>query len=202
MRSRLPLLVLVTTLFTAGLLASRLLVTRSVSVHDELSLEAATALHPPRPLPDFELLGDDGQALTRADLTGSWTLVFMGFTHCGDVCPATLYTLTEVAAQLASAPKLLFISVDPERDTPAVIRGYLESFDADWLGANGTATQIDKLADSFGAHWSVSNDPQRYVVEHSSAVFLLDPSTRFAALFSAPLDVDAIAADLAQLTGS
>ena len=102
---------------------------------------ALIVLPEPRALSDFSLVDQDGQPFRREDFEGWWTLVFFGFTHCPDVCPSTLYDLQQVNAALGEdngAPhRVLFVSVDPERDTPERIKEYLEFFDPAFIGATG-----------------------------------------------------------------
>jgi protein SCO1/2 len=200
MRSRLTIVIAMTTVFVASLLASRYVYMPAAVVYGSaVTRQTATILVPPRALPDFHLLDQAGRRVTKIDLSGHWTLVFMGFTSCSDVCPTVLYTLSETVRKLATPPNVLFVSVDPERDSPAVIDAYLRGFNDSFSGATGNDEQLRELADGLGVSYQVSKDDGLYTVEHSSAVFLLDPATRYHALFSAPHDADAMARDLAQI---
>ncbi len=162
-------------------------------------LEVATYMPAGRPLQDFELIAADGGTLRSADLQGDWTVLFMGFTNCGHVCPMTLFTVGEAVEQIEARPNVLFVSVDPARDTPEVITRYLASFDAQFLGATGEAAQLDRLAESLGAPYLVSKEDNRYIVDHSGALFVIDPAGRFRALLSPPHDANVIAADLKKI---
>ncbi len=94
------------------------------------ALRAGTALPEPRALADFSLADQNGQPFSREDLRGRWTLLFTGFTNCPDVCPLTIATMADLRRRLARDDlQFLFVSVDPERDTPEVIRRYLAHFD-------------------------------------------------------------------------
>jgi protein SCO1/2 len=200
MRGRLTLVIGMTLVFVAGLLASRYVYETPVAQQGAAGVtQVATVLEPPRALPDFELIDQASQPLAKNDLAGRWTLVFMGFTNCGHICPNTLFTLSKAVKKLPAPPKVLFISVDPGRDSPAIIDTYVEAFGEAFNGATGAESQLQKLAEGLNAPFRVSTDDGRYIVDHSNAVFLLDPATRFRALFSAPHNADVIADDLEQI---
>ncbi|PJK11115.1 hypothetical protein CO614_01600 [Lysobacteraceae bacterium NML120232] len=143
-----------------------------------------------RALPDFSLLRDDGTALTGQDLQGRWTIVFIGFTYCPDVCPTTLAELRQAQKQWqalpeASRPRLLFVSVDPERDTPERVGQYAHAFHADTLAATGTLPALERFARSLSLVFmkQAPTDPKRpevYAVDHSAALAVIDPQLRFA----------------------
>lgn len=151
-----------------------------------------------RELREFTLTDQAGRPLTLSSLEGRPTLVFFGFTHCPDVCPTTLATLTR--ARKASGLKklrILLVSVDPARDTPEVLGKYVHAFAPDLLGATGTQEAIDATSRDFGvAVQKVELPNGDYTMDHSAAVFLLNDHARIAAVFTAPLDVQALAADL------
>jgi protein SCO1/2 len=168
-----------------------------------------TSLQPPQPLPEFSLLAESGQPITRADLQGRWSLVFFGFTHCPDICPTTLAKLSDVRKRVADLPQeqqpqVVLVSVDPERDTPEVLSAYLAGFDPSFRGITGTAGDIDDFASALGvAHARVPMGGDQYMVDHTSVVMAIDPQGRRAAIFSPPLEAGAIAADYRRLvTGS
>lgn len=168
------------------------------------ALEAGTLLTEPRPIAPFALVDQDGQPFTPARLQGRWTLLFAGFTHCPDVCPATLGLMKSLASRLQPAPALVFLSVDPERDTPARLREYVSYFGAGIQGVTGTTEQLDAFCASLGlAYVKVPGASQaEYTVDHSAALVLLDPQGRIAAYFQAPHKADTLAADLARVLGS
>jgi len=166
-------------------------------------LTSGTWLPQARAIGDFSLIDQNGAALTPARLAGSPTLVFFGFTHCPNVCPLTLLQLAK-ARQSGVIPhlKVLFISVDPGRDTPAVIAQYVHAFDPDMQGATGSAAAIARVARTFGvAYERVDLPGGDYTMDHSAAVFLLDSRERNVAVFSPPLDVKTLTADLARVAG-
>ena len=162
------------------------------------ALASGTWLPQPRSLGDFRLLDDGGRPFSLQNLQGAPTLVFFGFTHCPDVCPTTLMKLAQVVKR-AGLPRLrvLFVSVDPERDSPQAIAQYLRAFSPDFRGATGSSEQIAALARVFGVAVSRVQLPGGdYTMDHSAVVFLLDDQARIAALFTPPFDVPRLAADL------
>ena len=170
-------------------------------------LQSGTLLEHPRPVPDFSLTGDDGQTLTRASLEGRWTLVYVGYTFCPDVCPTTLALLKAVHRQLGTAASLvhvLFLSVDPERDKPAVLEKYVHYFSPDFSAATGSHDQLDALAATLGFVYEKvpGKTADSYLMDHSSELILIDPQARVAAYLSPPFTVTALTADLRAVTGS
>jgi len=129
--------------------------------------------------------------------------VFFGFTHCPDVCPTTLYKLAQ-ARRAAAVPHLrvLFVTLDPARDTPAMLARYLHAFDPDFLGLTGSQQTIAALAAHFGvAFQRVELPGGDYTMDHSAVVFLLDAGGRIVAVFTAPLDIAALTQDLRHTSG-
>jgi protein SCO1 len=165
------------------------------------SLESGTSLPEPRALPDFSLIDAHGTPTTPATLGGHPTLVFFGFTHCPDVCPLTLALLSSVQKRAAVANlKVAFITVDPERDTPAQVGAYVSSFGADFIGLTGTAPEILKATRGFGvAAARVELGGGGYTMDHSAAVFALDSRARIVAVFTPPLSGEKLTRDLQRL---
>jgi protein SCO1/2 len=177
----------------------------SVALHERAtatpSLRAGTALPEPRPLAAFAFTDQRGQPFSRDNLRGRWTLLFTGFTNCPDVCPLTIASMAELRRRLAREDlQFLFVSVDPERDTPEVIGRYLAHFDPGLVGATGPRADIERFTAGLGlaqvVNPGVGDD---YTVDHSTAFVLIDPEARLAGYFSAPHVADALAADLAAL---
>jgi protein SCO1/2 len=177
----------------------------SVALHERATappvLRAGTALPEPRALADFNLADQEGKPFSRQDLRGHWTLLFTGFTNCPDVCPLTVASMADLRRRLARDDiKFLFVSVDPERDTPEVIRRYLAHFDPGLVGATGARADLEKFTAGLGLAQVVNPGAgDDYTVDHSTAFVLIDPETRLAGYFSAPHSPDALAADLANL---
>jgi protein SCO1/2 len=160
-------------------------------------LASGTWLPQPKSLADFHLSDENGQPYTRAQLTGVPTLVYFGFTRCPDVCPTTLVKLAQVRRQAAlPALRVLFVSIDPQRDTPAVLGRYVHAFDAAFHGATGAPQEIARVARNFGVAVSRVDLPGGdYTMDHSAAVFLVAPAG-IVAIFTPPFEVPALAADL------
>lgn len=170
----------------------------------QAQLQAAT-LYPAdfRPLASFRLTDHNGRAFDNSRLHGGWSLMFFGFTRCPDVCPLTMQVLQtvnqEISAKAGAAnPRIIFVSVDPERDTTEQLRQYVGYFHPDFIGVSGDHENLRALTRSLGAFYAKAEtqQPERYQVDHSAALFLLDPGGRVRALFSAPLQAGAIAQDL------
>jgi len=148
----------------------------------------------------FKLVDQNGQTLTDADLKGHPFLVFFGFTHCPDVCPTTLFDVSEVLRSLgpdADRTRALFITVDPERDTPPVMKDYLSSFDPHLSGLTGDPAAIAAVAKAYRVYYKkVSLDQGGYTMDHTAIVYLMDKDGRFVAPFSRKRTTEAAAADL------
>jgi len=171
----------------------------------------ATVIPTPMPLPEFALLDHAGNQFDRQSLRGEWSLVFFGFTHCPDICPATLQQLAIARGKVLAAdggqsksfPQIVLISVDPERDTVEIMREYVANFGADIKGVTGDIDELKKLTAALGIFFEKSEDSSEdYNVAHSAVVLLINPKAEFHALFSAPHDVENFVNDVPILTGS
>ncbi|MGY0798361.1 SCO family protein [Lysobacter sp. A286] len=173
---------------------------------------AVSLFDPPRNLPDFSLRQSDGTQLVPGELKGHWTLVFLGFTHCPDVCPLTLTQMAQAQQQWESIPdairpRVLFISVDPERDTPDRIGEYANAFHRDTLAATADIPALENFARSLSLVF-VKVAPEdgapanQYSVDHSATMAVLDPQGRMAGVLQPPFEPNAIAADMAALTSA
>jgi protein SCO1/2 len=132
----------------------------------------------------FQLVSDTGAPANESLLKGHWTVVYFGYTFCPDVCPTTLAQLAGAQAALgtrAANLRILFISVDPARDTPSVLRRYLSSpsFPRGVVGLTGTATQIAKVAAAYHVYYARQGKGADYSVDHTSVLYLMDPNGRF-----------------------
>ncbi len=135
----------------------------------------------------FALIDQDGKALTPREFQGRPYLVFFGYTHCPDVCPTTLMELTQVFEALGEKARVsaLFVTVDPERDTPAVLKDYLSSFDKRMMGATGPRDAIDAALKSFRVFARrVPGTGEDYTMDHSAVVYLMDKQGRFVSGFN------------------
>lgn len=132
----------------------------------------------------FELVDQDGKAVDQNILKGKWSAVFFGFTYCPDICPTTLQTLAAAEQEMgAKADKLqvVFISVDPERDTPQQIKTYLsnEVFPKGTIGLTGTPEQVAAVAKAYRAYYKKNGEGEDYLVDHSTAIYLMNPKGEF-----------------------
>ena len=165
--------------------------------------QEARLLDVPRSLERFELVDQRGESFRRQDLKERWNLVFVGFTHCPDICPATLHLLDTLDQRLRSDGYDLnpvFVSVDPERDTPEVLARYVGHFSDRILGATGPHDQLERLCEGLGfAYIRIPGSEGRYTIDHSGALALIDPQARLVGYFLPPFDPDGVAADLAMV---
>jgi protein SCO1/2 len=148
----------------------------------------------------FHLLDQNGQAVTDQDLKGKPFLVFFGFTHCPDVCPTTLFDVSEVMRQLgpdADRTAALFITVDPERDTAAGLKDYLASFDPHVRGLTGDADMLATVAKEYRVYYKkVPLDGGDYTMDHTAIVYLMDKDGHFVSPFSLKRKPELAAAEL------
>lgn len=145
-------------------------------------------------MPDlsFQLTDDQGKTVTAADYRGKVTLLYFGYTHCPDVCPLTLahlHVVMQRLGKLADGARILFVSVDPTRDTPAVLHGYVNAFDPRAIGLTGPPSDIEALSKRYRA--AFTREPGKadgsYDVSHSSGIYIFD-TTGKARLLATPTD--------------
>jgi protein SCO1/2 len=148
----------------------------------------------------FSLTDQNGQPFSDKDLKGKFFLVFFGFTHCPDVCPTTLFEISEIMRNLgpeADRTAALFISVDPERDTAAAMKDYLANFDPHIRGLTGDAAAVDAVARAYRAYYKkVPLDGGDYTMDHTAIVYLMDKEGRFVAPVNMRRTAEVVAADL------
>ena len=148
----------------------------------------------------FKLTDQNGQTVTDQDMKGRPFLVFFGFTHCPDVCPTTLFEVSQIFRALgpdADRVRALFITVDPERDTPALMKDYLSSFDPHMAGLTGDPAAVAAVAKAYRVYYKkVPLDQGGYTMDHTAIVYLMDKEGRFVSPFSLKRTTEAAAADL------
>ena len=161
---------------------------------------------PARLLPVFVLRGS-AAAFTNRSMQGQWWLVAFGYAGCPDVCPTTLAQLVNVRRLIVAAgktpPSVLFVSVDPRRDTPQLLQNYVAYFSPSFIGVSGAPAQLEVFADALGASFSVHDsvhDSAAYAVGHSTAVLLIDPGGRLVARVSPPFAAQQLADELVART--
>ena len=179
-----------------------------VSSNKPVELEAGTWFgDQARALPEFELVNHNNRPLTRSSLHGKWSLMFFGYTHCPDICPASLQTMSDMIAAIddpdvLDAVQVYFVSIDPERDKLEILAAYVTYFNADFIGATAALEKLTPLTRSLGIAHDIRNKTDAntdYDVDHSSAIVLINPQAEFAGLFGAPHDAGALARDLTRI---
>ncbi len=169
-----------------------------------VQIQSGTLLRQPRPIADFSLANSDGKPYTKADLAGHWSVIYVGYTHCPDVCPTTLAQLKAVEKGLgvdAARLRFVFLSIDPERDTPEALGQYTHYFSPDFLAVTGPNAQLDALGANLGFVYEKvpGQTPQTYLMDHSSALILIDPQARLAGYLTPPFKTESLIGDLKQL---
>jgi protein SCO1 len=148
----------------------------------------------------IQLTDQNGQPFSDQSLRGKPFLVFFGFTHCPDVCPTALFEVSEIMRRLgpdAARAAALFISVDPERDTPAVLKEYLSSFDPNLQALTGDPAAIAAVAKAYRVYYKkVPLEGEDYTLDHTALVYLMDKQGRFVAPFNIKRPPEAAVADL------
>jgi protein SCO1/2 len=153
----------------------------------------------------FTLTNQDGKTVTSDSLKGKPTLIYFGFTYCPDVCPTSLLlmetAMEKIGGDAAKKVNLVFITVDPERDTPAVMKGYVPNFGPTFEGLTGTPDQIAQVARAYRVYYQKvpGKDGAPYLMDHSSIVYLLDRNGRFVTHFTHEAKAEAIAAAVQRL---
>jgi protein SCO1 len=153
---------------------------------------------------DFALTGHDGKPRTLADFRGKAVVIFFGFTQCPDVCPTALSTLAEAMRRLgphAARGQVLFVTIDPERDTPDLLSRYVPAFHPSFLGLYGDAEATARVAKEFKVVYRKvpGQTPETYTMDHSAGMYVLDPQGRLRLFESHGQGADALAHDLAEL---
>jgi protein SCO1/2 len=194
MKARTAQIVLMLAGFLAGV-ASIVLVVILVSGRDPVPSAGAAAIGGP-----FSLTDQNGRTVTDKDLRGHPFLVFFGFTHCPDVCPTSLFEISELLGRLGpDAQKLsaVFVTIDPERDTPAAMKDYLSSFNPHLVGLTGDPAAIAAVAKEYRVYVKkVPLDNGDYTMDHTALVYLMDKDGRFVTPFNLKRTPEDAAADL------
>lgn len=156
---------------------------------------------------DFTLTGEDGEPVSWSDFAGKWRVVYFGFAYCPDICPTDLQRTSQGLAlyardhaDLARQIQPLFITIDPERDTPAVVAEFTDAFSRDLIGITGTPEQIAATAKAFGVYFAKGevNEQGSYMMDHSNVTYLFDPQGNPVAILPTDQGAEAIAAELAK----
>ena len=170
------------------------------------AIESGTWLTPAQIIPDYTLLDHRGDEFTPARLEGHWTFMFFGFTHCPDVCPTTMALLNNVSLRAQKEglppPQVVFVSVDPARDTVEQLSRYVPYFNEDFIGVTGSMVEINRMTRNLGIVYAYDEPKEAggaYEVDHSAAILLFNPDGHYTAMFGAPHSAAALAADYARI---
>ena len=151
----------------------------------------------------FRLVDQNGKTVTDADLKGKWSLIYFGYTHCPDACPTALNDIAVALDELGpkrAAVRPVFITVDPERDTPEVLKAYVTSFDAPILALTGTPEEVARAAKGYRIYYAKHPEAGGdYSMDHSSVIYVMDPQGRFTASFTQENSPEEIAERLKKL---
>ncbi len=153
----------------------------------------------------FTLVDQNGQSFSSDKLKGKPTLIYFGYTYCPDVCPTSLLLMETAVEQLgpdaAKKVNLVFITIDPERDTPELIKGYVSNFGPTIIGLTGTPDQVAAAARAYRVYYqkAPSKDGGPYLMDHSSILYLLDRNERFVTHFTHEAKAEAVSAALRRL---
>jgi protein SCO1/2 len=153
----------------------------------------------------FALTDQNGKRVTDKDFRGRYTLVFFGFTNCPDVCPSALQVMAAALEKLGAKGQQLtpvFITIDPERDTPAQLAGYVKSFHSRLVGLTGTPAEIEAVTKAYRVYVKKVSDPKSsagYSFDHSAIIYLMGPDGAYLAHFTHATNADAMAERLSKL---
>jgi protein SCO1/2 len=161
-------------------------------------------LDPPVSATDFTLTDQHGQAFRLSDQRGRAVLLFFGYTHCPDVCPVTLSLFKQVRARLgpaAASARFVYITVDPERDTPAAVGAYVSNFDPAIIGLTGSRAQLEPIWQAYGVYQArvEAGSAAGYLVDHSAYVYAIDPNGDLRLTYAFGSDGEALWQDLSHL---
>lgn len=158
------------------------------------SLQQITEIFPTKALPAMNFINQNGQLITTEDLKGKWHLVFMGYSNCPDVCPLLLTHMQAVMPQLAEHDiDFMFVTADPKRDTPEVLRQYLQGYDRQFIGLTSDEATIQTLIQTLGIFVTTSEDG---TLDHQGILFMANPQGEIVALLNQPNDPTVITQDV------
>ncbi len=194
MLARFKILLISFVLLAMAIAGVYLLETREPAALEFDSSMGVSVISPPLPLPAVALQDQNSNMFRSADLEGQWNLMFFGFTHCPDICPTTLMTLKQVEKRLSPNINYVFVTLDPNRDTPGKIKEYLAFFNSDFIGLSGEKSAIDRLSATLGVIYDYEGDVESgdYLVNHYAAILVIDPKGRLRAHILPPHPVDKV----------
>ncbi len=197
-KTALRLVLLVSVIFTAWFAINFKLSANEHARQQQLGNLHATIYPTPREIKPFQARSDEGQAFTQQSLKGHWSLVFFGFTHCPYLCPTTMRTLDAVRDQMKlqsqPLPQIVFISIDPKRDSITSIHRYVRGFNPSFIGVRPSQQTLHELARSFQAIVDASDVDDN--INHSATLFIVNPKAQLAGVFHTPHDPKVIASEM------
>lgn len=163
-----------------------------------------SVLEPPSPLTDFELTDTNGQPFHLQDVGGNITLIYFGYTFCPDVCPLTMWDVKKALTDLEGRErvKVIFISVDPERDTPEVLARYLTGFDPEFIGLTDDFEKVQEVMKPFGAFAQkeeATDSAAGYLVSHTARLYLITPQRELLLMYPFGFEPEDLRSDLTYL---
>lgn len=217
MKNKLPLIIVSVIAITAGVFASAMFSNNDTaapgqdadalaSLQESLKTSIALPLDF-KTVPDFQLLDVNAESIDQTVFDDKWSIVFFGYTHCPDVCPITLQIMKNVASKIAAQngelPQIVFVSVDPVRDTSEVMKNYISFFNEEFVGITGELKDVHAMTRSLGIVASFTankDDPENYLVDHTASLLLIDPERRLRAKISPPHVAETIVDDYLLMT--
>ncbi len=185
------IIVIVMAVFFA-LFLNKLFSPRIMSI-EELQINGAIVLDPPRIIKPFSLIDHHGKPFNNESLKGKWTLMYFGFTHCPDICPTSLAKLSQVYKQLKPAiqnkTQIILVSVDPARDTQEKLAEYVPYFHEDFIGVSGEFTEILKFSRNVNVVFNKVMTGDDYTVDHSGNIVLVNPEGHYQGFFKPPFEL-------------
>lgn len=176
---------------------------------DDVDLDNGTILPVPHDISPFSLVSAEEKPFTNQNLKGHWSLLFFGFTKCPQLCPTTLALLNDAYKNIEKnkhvpLPQIVFISIDPERDTPKQILAFLQTFNKNFVGATGEKNELDKLTREMSILYAKVEDPEAmdtsmYNIDHSGTVLMVNPLGQLLAVFSRPQDAEELSDDVEKI---
>lgn len=168
---------------------------------------SGTRIAQPQRLPEFQLTDDSGHPFTNHNLKGHYSFLFFGYTHCQGICPMTMTMLTQLYVQIKKEklphPQIVFITLDPKRDTQKVVANYAKAFNPNFKGVTGPLVGIQQLSKQMGVVYiraQQDRENKNYQIDHSGTLYLINPAGQLLAIFSPPHEKDTITKDYRTLT--
>ena len=175
-------------------------------IEKEPILETGKSYKKPLDIIEFELKNQGDQLYSKNDLKNQWTILFFGYTNCPDVCPTTIFKLGQIKQQISKELpnvnlQILFITLDPERDSTERLREYLGFFNASMIGLTGDINKIVELTSNLSVFFQRINKEDGYDFNHTASIFLINPKAQLKASFSPASSIDMLAEDIKKVVG-